>query len=314
MTLPRRRFLSLAASAAALPFGTARAQIYPARPVRIIVGFAAGATADILARLVAQWLQERLGQPFVVENRPGAGSNLAAETVVRASPDGYTLLLVTSTYAVNASMYDRLTFNFIRDIAPVAIVARTPIILEVNPSSPVKTVPEFIAYAKANPDAVNVGSAGTATPQHISGELFRMLTGAAMIHVPYRGEAPAIADLMGGQVQVMFGTLPGSIEYIRAGRLRALGVSMAAQLDALPDVPTIAASVPGYEANGWIGLGAPKGTPAAIVDRLNAEMNAGLADPKLRARLADLGAIIGGGSPADFARYIATKPRSGRRW
>ncbi len=307
MKLPRRNFLRFAAGAAVLPAASqlARAQTYPARPVRIIVGFAAGATADILARLIAQWLQERLGQPFVVENRPGAGSNLALETVVRAPADGYTLLWVTSTYAVNATMYDKLSFNFMRDIAPVAGVVRTPIILEVNPSAPVKTVPEFIAYAKASSGGLNMGSAGTGTPQHVSGELFRMMTGASMVHVPYRGEAPAIADLMGGQVQVMFGTLPGSIEYIRAGKLRALGVSMATRLETLPDLPTIAESVPGYEANGWIGLGAPASTPAEIVERLNREINAGLSDPKLKARLADLGAIISGGSPADFAKYIA---------
>jgi tripartite-type tricarboxylate transporter receptor subunit TctC len=307
MKLPRRQFLHIAAGAAALPAVSriARAQTYPARPVRIIVPFAPGGSTDIIARLIGQWLSERLGQQFVIENRPGAGSNIATEVVVNAPPDGYTLLLVGASSAINATLYEKLSFNFLRDIAPVSGIISIPFIMAVNPLFPAMTVSEFIAYARANPGKVNMGSGGNGTAGHMSGELFKMMAGANMIHVPYRGEALALTDLLGGQVQVMFGTMPASIEYIRAGKLRPLAVTTASRLEALPDIPTVGEFVAGYEASGWQGLGAPKNTPADIVDKLNKEVNTGLVDPKLKARLADLGGIVLAGSPVDFGKFIA---------
>jgi tripartite-type tricarboxylate transporter receptor subunit TctC len=307
MKLPRRRFLHLAAGAAALPALSriARAQSYPTRPVRIIVVAAAGGGADITARLMGQWLAERLGQPFIIENRPGAGGNIGTEAVVRASPDGYTLLLVGLNNAVSATLYQKLNFDFIRDIAPVAGIIRAPNVMEVNPAVPAKTVPEFIAYAKANPGKINMASAGTGSTPHVAGELFKMMTGLDMLHVPYRGGAPAMTDLISGQVQVMFEPVAGPLEHIRAGRLRALAVTTATRSAALPDLPTVGEFVPGYEASSWYGIGAPRGTPAEIVDALNKAVNAGLADPKLMARLADLGAAVLAGTPADFGRLIA---------
>jgi tripartite-type tricarboxylate transporter receptor subunit TctC len=307
MKLPRRNFLHLAAGAAALPAvsRTARAQAYPTRPVRIIVGFAPGSASDIVARLVGQWLSERLGQPFVVENRPGAATNIAAEAVVRAPPDGYTLLVVSSASAINATLYDKLSFNFIRDIAPVASVIRGPTVMVVNPSVPAKSVPEFIAYAKANPGKLTMASGGIGSGTHLAGELFKMMAGVNMVHVPYRGGGPALTDLLGGQVQVMFPSTVTSIEYIKSGRLRALAVTTATRSDALPDVPTVDEFVPGYEASAWFGVGAPKATPAEIVEKLNKEINASLADPKIRARFADVGGTALSGSPADFGKLIA---------
>src|SRR5262245_16638369 len=307
MKLPRRNFLHLAAGAAALPTVSriARAQAYPSRPVRLIVGTTAGGVQDIVARLMAQCLSERFGQPFVVENRAGGAGNIGAEAVVRALPDGYTLLLVTANNAINATLFKDLKFNFVRDIAPVAGISRNPLVMEVNPSVPVKTVPEFIAYAKANPGRVNFASAGIGSTPHVSAELFNMMSGINMIHVPYRGGAPAITDLLGGQVQVFFGNMESSIEHIRHGRLRALAVTASTRSAALPDIPTIAEFVPGYEASGWQGIGAPKNTPTDIVKRLNEEINAGLADPKIKARLADLGGTPLVGSPADFGKLIA---------
>jgi tripartite-type tricarboxylate transporter receptor subunit TctC len=307
MKLPRRKFLRLAAGAAALPAVShfAWAQTYPTRPVRLVVGFPPGGGTDITARLIGQWLSERLGQQLVVENRPGAGSNIATEGVVRAAADGYTLLLVSAAHAINATLYERLNYNFIRDIAPVAGVIRVPNLMEVNPSLPPKSVPEFIAYAKANPGKVNYASGGNGTAQHLAGELFKTMTGVDMVHVPYRGDAPALTDLIGGQVQVMFGNMPSSIEHIRAGKLRPLAVTTAARSEALPDLPTVGDFVPGYEASTWQGLGAPGNTPAEIVDKLNKEINAALSDPKIKARLADLGGTVLGGSPADFGRLIA---------
>ena len=307
MKLPRRKFLHLAASAAALPAAArvARAQVYPTRPVRIVVPFAPGGSTDIIARLIGQWLSERLGQPFVIENRPGAGSNIGTEVVVKAPPDGYTLLLVGASSAINATLYEKLNFNFLRDITSVAGIISIPFIMAVNPSVPAKTVSEFIAYAKVNPSKVNMGSGGNGTAGHLSGELFKMMAGVNMIHVPYRGEALALTDLLGGQVQVMFGTMPASIEYIRAGKLRPLAVTTASRLEALPDIPTVGEFVAGYEASGWQGLGAPKNTPADIVDKLNKEVNTGLVDPKFKARLADLGGIVLAGSPVDFGKFIA---------
>jgi tripartite-type tricarboxylate transporter receptor subunit TctC len=303
MKLSRRNFLHLAAGAAALPALSriARAQAYPARPIRIIVGFAAGGPADILARLMGQWLSERLGQPFVIENRPGGGGNIGTEAVVKAPPDGYTLLLAATANAVNATLYDKLNFNFISDIAPVAAISRYTFVMVVHPSMPTKTVPEFIAYAKANPGKINMASGGVAA-LHVFGEL---LTGVNLVHVPYRGQAPALADLLAGQVHVMFPNIVVSIEYIKTGRLRALAVTAATRSEALPDVPTVDEFVPGYEASGWSGLGAPKATPAEIVDKLNKEINAALADPKIKARLADLGGIPLVGSPGDFGKLIA---------
>jgi tripartite-type tricarboxylate transporter receptor subunit TctC len=269
------------------------------------VGFPPGGGTDIIARLIGQWLSERLGQQLVIENRPGAGSNIATEGVVRAAADGYTLLLVSAAHAINATLYDRLNYNFLRDIAPVAGVIRVPNLMEVNPSLPPKSVPEFIAYAKANPGKVNYASGGNGTAQHLAGELFKTMTGVDMVHVPYRGDAPALTDLIGGQVQVMFGNMPSSIEHIRAGKLRPLAVTTAARSEALPDLPPVGDFVPGYEASTWQGLGAPGNTPAEIVDKLNKEINAALSDPKIKARLADLGGTVLSGSPADFGRLIA---------
>jgi tripartite-type tricarboxylate transporter receptor subunit TctC len=290
---------------AAAGTGPARALDYPTRPVHLIVGYPAGGTTDILARLVGQYLSERLGQQFVIDNRSGAGNNIGTEAVVNAAPDGYTLLLVNPANAINATLYAKLPFDFIRDIAPIAGIIRVPNVMEVNPSVPAKTVAEFIAYAKANPGKVNMASSGNGTSIHVSGELFKMMTQVDMLHVPYRGSAPALTDLMGGQVQVLFDNMPSSIEYLKAGRLRPLAVTTAARSDALPGVPTVAETVPGYEASAWFGLGAPKGTPAEIVDKLNAAVNAGLADPKLKARLADLGGTMLVGRPADFGKLIA---------
>ena len=307
MKLPRRRFLHLAAGAAALPALSriARAQTYPSRPVRWVVPFPPGGVTDIVARLMGQWLSERLGQPFVIENRPGAGGNIGAEAVVKAAPDGYTLYLSSSPNAISATLYDNLNFNFIRDIAPVASISISPLVMEVNPSVPAKTVPEFIAYAKANPGKLNMASNGNGTTSHLAGELFKMMTGINMLHVPYRGAAPALTDLIGGQVQVMFDVMASSIEHIRAGKLRALAVTTATRSEALPDVPNVGEFLPGFEASAWQGVGVPKNTPTEIVDKLNKEINAALADPKVKARLADAGGVVLTGSPADFGKLIA---------
>jgi tripartite-type tricarboxylate transporter receptor subunit TctC len=307
MKLVRRQFLHFAAAMAVAPALSqmAWAQTYPTRPVRWIDGSPAGGTTDLLARLMGQWLWERLGQPFIVENRTGASNNIATEVVVRSSPDGYTLLLVAPTSAINASLYEKLNFNFIRDIAPVAGLIRAANVMVVHPSVPVKTVPEFIAYAKANPGRLNVASGGNGTTQHVSGELFKMMTGVNMVHVPYRGSAPAITDLLGGQVQVMFPTMPASIEYIRAGKLRSLAVTSATRLEQLPEIPTVSDFVPGFEASAFFGVGAPRNTPAEIIEKLNKEINAGLAEPKMKVRLADLGGTVLAGSPADFGKLIA---------
>jgi tripartite-type tricarboxylate transporter receptor subunit TctC len=307
MKLPRRNFLHLAAGAAALTAVSriARAQAYPTRPVRLIVPFAPGGASDILARLIGQWLSERLGQQFVIDNRSGSGGNIGTEAVVRAPADGYTLLVVGAWNAINATLYDKLNFNFIRDIAPVASVIRSTNVMVVNPSVPTKTVPEFIAYAKANPGKISMASAGIGAPSHVSGELFKMMAGVNMVHVPYRSMGSALTDLLGGQVQITFPTSVSSIEYIKAGRLRALAVTTATRSEALPDIPTVAEFVPGYEASGWYGIGAPKGTPIEVIDLLNKEINASLADPKLKARLADLGGDVLALSPGDFGRLIA---------
>jgi tripartite-type tricarboxylate transporter receptor subunit TctC len=307
MKLLRRQFLQLTAGVAALAViaRLAWAQTYPARPVHLIVGFPASGPQDIVMRLIGQWLSERLGQSFVIENRPGASGNVGAETVVRAAPDGYTLLSVSSPNAINATLYKNLNFNFIRDIAPVASIMRVPLVMEVNPSVPVKTVPEFIAYAKANPGKVNYASAGIGTPQHVSAEMFKMMTGVEMVHVPYRGAAPALTDLIGGQVQVMIDTTPASMQHIRSGRLRPLAATTATRADALPDLPTVGDFVPGYEATSWFGIGAPKDTPPEIIATLNKEINAAIADPKIKARLIDLGGKVLPGSPADFGKLIA---------
>jgi tripartite-type tricarboxylate transporter receptor subunit TctC len=306
MKLPRRHFLHLAAGAAALPAVSrfARAQAYPSRPVRIVVGFAPGGGVDIVARLIGQWLSERLGQQFIIENRPGAGTNIATEAVVRAPADGYTLLLVNAANAVNATLYDNLSFNFVRDIAPVAGIMAASSVMVVHPSVPAKTIPEFIAYAKANPHKINMASGGIGSPSHVAGELFKMMAGVGMIHVPYRGLAPALTDLLGGQVQVIFGAVTSSIEYIKAGRLRALAVTTAKRSEALPDLPTVGEFVPGYEASQWYGLGVAKNAPTEIIDRLNKEINVALADPNMKARLADLGGTALVGSPAEFGKLI----------
>ena len=305
MKLPRRKFLQLAAGAAALPAMSriASALDYPTRPVRFVVGFPAGSATDIVARLIAQSLSGQLGQQFIVDDRPGAGSNLAAEVVVRAEPDGYTLLQVASPNAINATLYDNLSFNFIRDIAPVAGIMRYPYVMVVNSSLPAKTVPEFIAYAKANPGKINMASAGNGTAPHVFGELFMMMTGVKMLHVAYRGSY--FSDLIGGQVQVVFSPLPSTIGYIKAGTLRALAVTTATRSDALPDIPTVGDFVARYEASSWQGVGAPRKTPAAIIDKLNKEINAVIAEPKIKARLADLGGTILSGSPAEFGKFIA---------
>jgi tripartite-type tricarboxylate transporter receptor subunit TctC len=307
MKLPRRKFLRLAAGAGALPAVSrlAWAQAYPSRPVRIVVGLAPGGANDITARLMGQWLSERLGQQFVIENRPGAGTNIATEMVVRAPADGYTLLLVGAAQAVNATLYEKLNFNFIRDIAPVASLVRLPLVMVVNPSLPTKTGPEFVAYAKANPGRISMASAGNGSAPHVAGELFKMMAGIDMVHVPYRGGGPAVTDLIAGQVQVLFAGAPESIEHIRAGRLRPLAVTDTTRLEALPDIPTVADFVPGYEASVLFGVGAPRNTPTEIVERLNKEINAGLADPKIKERFAVLGGTPLAGSPADFGKLIA---------
>ena len=272
-----------------------------------MVGFAAGGATDIVARIMGQWLSERLGQQFVVENRPGAGTNIATAAVVNAAPDGHTLLMVSPTNAVNATLYDKLSYNFIRDIAPVASIHREPFLVEVDPSVPVKTVPEFIAYAKAHPGQISFASAGNGSVAHVTGELFKMMTGVNLVHVPYRGAGPALVDLLGGQVQVMFATMSSSIEYVRGGKLRALAVTTATRSPVLPDIPTVAEFVPGYESSFWTGVGAPKDTPAEIIDKLNREINAALADPQFKARLADLGGTALSGSPAEFGKFIASE-------
>jgi tripartite-type tricarboxylate transporter receptor subunit TctC len=315
MKLARRRFLHLAATAAAISAVSraAWAQTYPTRPVRLIVGYAAGGTYDILARLIGQWLSERLGQPFVIENRPGASTNIATEAVVRATADGYTTLMAGPANAINASLYDKLGFDFIRDIAPVAGITREPLVMEVHPSLPTKTVPELIAYGKANPGKINMASPGNGSSGHVAGELFKMMTGVDMVHVPYRGAAPALTDLLGGQVQVYFGAAPASIEYIRSGRLRALGVTTATRSEAVPDVPTVGEFVPGYEASAWYGVGAPRSTPPEIIDKLNREIGAALADPRIKARLADQGSTVLAGSPADFGKLIAEETEKWRK-
>jgi tripartite-type tricarboxylate transporter receptor subunit TctC len=308
MNLPRRKFLHLAAGAAALPAVSrvAWAQVYPTRPVRMIVPQAAGSSSDIASRLMGQWLSEHLAQQFVVEDRPGAGGNIGTEAAARAAADGYTLLLVNAQNAINATLYDKLTFDFIRDIAPVAGMYRVPLVMEVNPSVPAKTVPEFIAYAKANPGKINMASAGSGGPQHVAGELFKFMAGVDMIHVPYRGSTPALTDLLGGQVQVMFDVTPSSIPHIRAGTLRALAVTTATRSAVLPDIPPMGDFVPGYEASAWVGIGVPKNTPAEIVNMLNKEINAALADPTIMARLTDLGGVVlPVSSPAEFGKLIA---------
>ena len=307
MKLTRRQFPHLAASAAALPFAPhlAKADVYPSRPVRLVVGFPPGGPTDIAARPIGQWLSERLGQQFVIDNRPGAGSNIGTEAVVRAPPDGYTLLLAYSANAINATLYDNLNFNFIRDIAPVASISRETTVMVVNPSFPAKTVPEFVAFAKTNSGKINFASGGHGTPPHVVGELFKMMASVNLIHVPYRGGAPAVADLLGGQVQVMFASPSISIEHVRAGKLRALAVTAATRSEALPDVPTVGDFLSGFEASVWLGIGAPKNTPAEIIDKLNKEINAALADPRIRARFADLGSAVLSGSPSDFGKLIA---------
>jgi tripartite-type tricarboxylate transporter receptor subunit TctC len=307
MKLPRRRFLRLAAGAAALPAlsRVAGAQAYPSHPARIVVGYTAGGVSDILARLIGQRLSERLGQPFVIEDRPGAGNNIGTEVVVRAPPDGYTLLLVGVANAINVSLYDNLSFNFIRDIAPVAIIGRGPLVMEVHPSFPARTIPEFIAYAKANPGKINMASAGTGGGTHVAGELFKMMAGIDMLHVPYHGSPPALSDLLAGQVQVMFDNMASSIELIRAGRLRPLAVTTQARSEALPDIPTVGDFLPGYEASGWNGIGAPRGAPPDIVAMLNGAINAALAEPKVAAQLANLGSTPVSASAAEFGTLIA---------
>ena len=306
MKIPRRRFLHLAAGAAALPAVSriARAQAYPSRPVHIIVGFPPGGSADITARLIGQGLSERLGQPFVIENRPGAGANIAAAAVVKAPADGYTLIFANTVNAINVTLYDNLSFNFIRDIAPVSGISRSAGVMEINPSVPAKTVPEFIAYAKANPGKINMATGGNGSAPHIYGELFKMMAGVELVPVHYRGSAPALTDLLGGQVQVMFDVMASSIEYIRTEKLRALAVTTAVRSEELPNLPTVGDFVPGYEASGWNGVGAPKNTPAEIIEKLNKEINAGLADTKMKGRIADLGAAVLPGSPADFGKLI----------
>jgi len=315
MKLSRRQFLHVAAGAVALPVTSraARAQTYPSRPVRWVVGFAPGGGNDIVARLMGQWLSERTGQQFVIENRPGAGTNIATEAVVNAPADGYTLLMVAPTAAINATLYEKLNFNFIRDIAPIAGIIRLPDVMTVNPSVPAKTVPEFIAYAKANPGKINMASPGVGTSVHLSGELFKMMASVNMVHVPYRGASPALTDLLGGQVQVMFGTMPSVIEHIKDGKLRALAVTTATRSEALPDLPTVGEFVPGYEARSWYGVGAPKGTPAEVIDKLNKEINAGLVDPKLKARFTDLGLRCFPVRPPTSPSSLPPKPRSGPR-
>ena len=307
MKFPRRTFLQFAAVAAAQPVLSrfAFAQSYPSRPVRIIVGFAAGGGVDITARLIGQWLSDRLGQTFVIENRPGAGGNIATEVVVNAQPDGYTLLLATVPNAVNATLYDKLSFDFLRDTVPVGGIIRVPMAVLVHPSVPAKTIPEFIAYAKANPGKVNVASAGTGSAPHMAGELFNYMAGVKMVHVPYRGQGPALSDLLGGQVQVLFATTPGTTDFIKDGRLRALAITTASRVDVLPDLPPVGDFVPGYEASQWYGLAAPKGTPTELVGKLNAEIKAALTDPAMKKKLSDIGGEMLTTSPAEFGKLIA---------
>lgn len=315
MNLPRRRFLRLAAGAAAVPILSriARAQAYPSRVVRIIVGAPAGGGIDVTARLIGHWLSERLGQQFIIENRPGSGGNIAAEAVVRAPADGYTLFLVTPANAINATLYEKLSFNFISDMAPVGALMCVPLVIVVNPSLGTRTIPEFIAYATANPGKVNMGLGGTGGVDHVAGALFNMRTGVNMTLVPYRGLAPALMDLIGGQIQVLFSSIAAAIEHIHAGKLQALAVTSSVRAEALPDLPTVGEFVPGVEASQWYGVAAPKGTPAEIVGKLNQEINAGLADLKLKARLAELGGMVIAGSPADFARFIADETDKWRK-
>jgi tripartite-type tricarboxylate transporter receptor subunit TctC len=307
MKLSRRSLLHLSAGAVALPALScrARAQTYPARPIRLIIGYTPGGSADITARLTGQWLSERLGQSVIVESRPGGGTNIATEAVVRAPPDGYTLLLVAPANAINATLYDKLSFDFLRDIVPVAGIIRFPNVVDVNPSLPVKSIPELIAYAKTNPGKLNMASSGNGSTIHMSGELFKMMTGINMVHVPYRGGAPALTDLIAGQVHVMFDNIPTSAEHVRSGRLRGLAVTGAARSHVLPELPTVADFLPGYEASAWYGLGAPRNTPAAVIDRLNDAVNAILADPAPQGRFAELGASLLPGSPADFGKLLA---------
>jgi tripartite-type tricarboxylate transporter receptor subunit TctC len=307
MELARRTFVYLALVAASLPLvpRIASGQIYPTRPVRLICAFPAGGPNDTLARLIGQWLSERLGRPFVVENRPGAATNIATEAVVRAPPDGYTLLLIAQVNAINVTLYERLNFNFIRDIAAVAGIMRVPSIMEVNPSVPVHTVPEFIAYAKANPGRLNMASAGNGTSSHLSGELLKIMAGVDVLHVPYRGAAAALTDLIAARVQVYFDLMPSSIAHVRSGKVRPLAITSATRSGTLPDLPSLGDFVPGYEVNTWFGVGAPRGTPADIVDKLNEEINAALADPQMKARLAELGGTVLAGTPADFGKLIA---------
>ena len=315
LKISRQRFLKLIASAVALPTfaGIATGQNYPSRPIHIIVGFPPGGAADVTARLIGQWLSERLGQPFIIENRPGAGTNIGTEAVAKSPADGYTLLLVSVANTVNASLYESLNFDFIRDITPVAGLVRGPLVMEVNPSVPATTVPEFIAYAKANPGMINIASAGIGTPGHMASELFQLLTDLDLLDVPYRGGAPALTDLLAGQVHVMFDNLPTSLEYIRAGKLRALAVSTITRSDTLPDLPTVSEFVPGYEVSSWFGIGAPRNTPRQVVDKLNAEINAGLTAPKLKAQLMDLGSSPLIGSPADFGSLIVKETEKWRK-
>jgi tripartite-type tricarboxylate transporter receptor subunit TctC len=315
MKLQRRRFLHVAWVAATIPSLSriAKAQSYPTRPVRIIVGFAPGGANDITARLIGQSLSGRFGQPFIIEHRPGAAGNIGTEAVVRAPADGYTLLIISPPNAINPTFYDKLNFNFIRDIAPVASINRVPIVMVVHPSVPIGSVPEFIAYAKANPGRINMASGGTGTPGHVAGELFKISTDVNMVHVPYRGGAPALTDLIAGQAQVMFVEMLSSVEYIRAGTLRALAVTTTTRSQVLPDIPTLSEFVPGFESSYWSGLGAPKNTPSDIIEKLNNEINASLADPGLKARLADMGATVVSGSPGDFAKFIAEETEKYRK-
>jgi tripartite-type tricarboxylate transporter receptor subunit TctC len=307
MRFPRRQFLRLAGAAAALPAVSrlARAQGYPSRQIRLIIGYPPGGSADITARLMAQWLGERLGQPVIIESRPGGGTNIATEAVINAPPDGYTLLLVAPANAINAALYEKLNHNFLRDMLPVAGLIRFPNVVVVNPDVPVKSIPELIEYAKANPGKLNMASSGNGSTIHMSGELFKMMTGVNMIHVPYRGGALALTDMIAGQVQVMFDNIPTAMEFVRSGKLRGLAVTGAARSETLPDLPTVADFLPGYEATSWYGLGAPKGTPSDIIDKLNREVNAILADPKTKARFAELGAILLPGTPSEFGKLVA---------
>jgi tripartite-type tricarboxylate transporter receptor subunit TctC len=309
MKFQRRQFLQLAAGAAALPVtsGVASAQTYPARPVRLVIGYTPGGSADLTARLMGQWLSEKLGQSFVIENRPGGGTNIATEAVVRAAPDGYTLLLVAPANAINATLYDKLNFDFLRDTEPVAGIIRFPNVVVVNPSLPINSIPELIAYAKANPGKLNMASSGNGSTIHMSGELFKMLTGINVVHVPYRGGAPALTDLIAGQVQVMFDNIPTCAEHVKSGKLRGLAVTSTTRSEVLPDLPVVADFLPGYEASAWYGIGAPKGTPPEIIERLNKAVNEILADPKAKARFAELGAFLLPGSAVDFGKLLANE-------